>query len=87
MTDPDLEEQFQAAAEAVQGLPEDPGNDVKLQLYALFKQATAGDAGGKRPGMLDPVGRAKYDAWAAARGMSPDDARTAYVDLVRSLTG
>lgn len=86
MPDPELEQQFHAAAEAVQGLAQDPGNDVKLRLYALYKQATNGDASGKRPGMFDPVGRAKYDAWAATKGMSADEARTAYVELVGSLT-
>lgn len=86
MPDADLEQQFLAAKDAVQGLPEDPGNDVKLRLYALYKQATAGDAGGKRPGMFDPVGRAKYDAWAEAKGMTGDEARSAYVALVASLT-
>jgi acyl-CoA-binding protein len=85
MPDPDLEQQFQAAAEAVQGLADDPGNDAKLRLYALYKQATAGDASGKRPGMFDPVGRAKFDAWAQAKGMSPDEARAAYVELATSL--
>lgn len=87
MPDPDLEQQFHAAAEAVQALAEDPGNDVKLRLYALYKQGTAGDATGKRPGMFDPVGRAKFDAWAKTKGMGTDEARTAYVELVASLTG
>ncbi len=35
--------------------------------------------------MFDPVGRAKFDAWAQAKGMSPDEARAAYVELATSL--
>jgi carboxylesterase len=31
-------------------------------MYALYKQATAGDVTGARPGMLDVRGRAKYEA-------------------------
>jgi acyl-CoA-binding protein len=81
------EEEFRAAAEDVQGLAQDPGNDVKLRLYALYKQATEGDATGKRPGFTNPVGRAKHDAWANLSGTSADDARDQYVGLVRSLTG
>ena len=79
------EEEFRAAAEDVKGLPSDPGNDTKLKLYALYKQATDGDVDGKRPGFTNLVGRAKYDAWADVRGMSAEDAREAYVSLVRSL--
>ncbi|MFQ6173148.1 acyl-CoA-binding protein [Oryzobacter sp. R7] len=79
------EEEFRAAAEDVKGLASDPGNDTKLRLYALYKQATDGDVDGKRPGFTNLVGRAKYDAWAEVRGMSADDAREAYVSLVRGL--
>ena len=69
----------------VQQLPEKPGNEDLLKLYALYKQATVGDVEGKRPGMMDFVGRAKYDAWTALEGTSSDDAKQAYVDLVESL--
>lgn len=56
-----------------------------LALYALYKQATAGDVAGERPGALDFKGRAKYDAWAARRGTSADEARRLYVQLVNEL--
>ena len=79
------EDEFHAAAEDVKALASDPGNDTKLTLYALYKQATEGDVQGKRPGFTNPVGRAKHDAWAAVQGTSPDDARDQYVALVRSL--
>lgn len=77
--------QFRAAAEAVQALTTDPGNDTKLRLYALYKQATEGDVQGNRPGFTNPVGRAKYDAWAAVRGMDAETARAEYVTLVGGL--
>ncbi len=53
-----IDDQFAQAQEAVKGLTKDPGNDAKLRLYALYKQASSGDASGKRPGFTDPVGRA-----------------------------
>lgn len=56
-----------------------------LRLYALYKQATMGDVQGQRPASLDFKGRAKYDAWLAAKGLSPEAARAAYVDLVNEL--
>jgi diazepam-binding inhibitor (GABA receptor modulator, acyl-CoA-binding protein) len=80
----DLDTEFQDAAARVTGFP-DPGNDVKLRLYALYKQATVGDVTGKRPGFTNPVGRAKHDAWAAVAGTSSDDAKRAYVELVAQL--
>lgn len=81
----DLRPQFDAAAAAVKNLAKDPGNDAKLKLYALYKQSTDGDVQGKRPGITDFVGRAKYDAWGALKGTSKDDAMKRYVDLCRSL--
>ena len=66
-------------------LPEKPDNLTLLKIYALYKQATEGDVDAKRPGMTDMVGRAKYDAWEALKGKSPDDAKQEYVDLIESL--
>jgi len=77
----DLAQQFaaaQARIKPVTGL----GSDTMLELYALYKQATTGDATGDRPGMLDLRGRAKYDAWANHKGMAKDAAMTAYIALV-----
>lgn len=82
-----LDEQFDQAQQAVKGLPKDPGNDVKLQLYALYKQATSGDAAGKRPGFTDPVGRAKFDAWAKVKGTASTAAKQTYIDVVGRLLG
>jgi len=79
--------EFEAAVAAVQDLSQDPGNDTKLRLYALYKQATEGDVAGKRPGFTNPVGRAKHDAWASVQGMDAEAARAEYVGIVRSLTG
>jgi acyl-CoA-binding protein len=76
---------FDEAQVKVKGLSKSPGNDKLLELYALYKQGTEGDVSGKRPGMLDVKGRAKYDAWAVRKGMSKDDARKAYVELVEKL--
>lgn len=80
-----LEQDFAAAQERVKTLAKRPSNDQLLALYGLFKQATAGDVTGKRPGILDMVGRAKHDAWAARRGTDKTAAMEAYVALVDSL--
>lgn len=82
---PSLDEQFAQAQEDVKKLPAKPGNDTLLELYSLYKQGTAGDASGSRPGMFDPVGRAKFDAWSKRKGTAKDAAKTAYVELVARL--
>ena len=78
--------EFEQAVETVKGLTTDPGNEVKLRLYGLFKQVTEGDVSGSRPGMMNPVGRAKYDAWAKLSGWAPAAAEEQYVAIVRDLT-
>jgi len=78
--------EFEQAVEAVKGLTTDPGNDVKLRLYGLFKQVTEGDVSGSRPGMMNAVGRAKYDAWAKLSGTAPEAAQEQYLAIVRDLT-
>ena len=57
----DVKKQFEAAAAAVLKAKKDPGNDLKLKLYAHYKQATEGDVAGEKPGFTDFVNRAKYD--------------------------
>ena len=76
---------FDAAVAASKQLPDKPDNMTLLKIYALYKQSTEGDAEGNRPGFTDMVGRAKYDAWAAVKGKSKDEAMQEYVDLVESL--
>lgn len=83
----ELDDRFTAAADASKTLPARPDNDTLLQMYALYKQATVGDVEGKRPGFTDPVGKAKYDAWDKIKGMSADDAKVAYTELVEGLAG
>ena len=71
-------DKFNEAKARVEKLPKRPSNDQLLGLYAFYKQATEGDVSGSRPGMLDLKGRAKFDAWAARKGLSKDDAMKKY---------
>ena len=81
----DLSAEFAQAQKDVKTLTERPSNNDMLALYANYKQGSEGDVSGKRPGMMDMVGRAKYDAWAKLKGTSQDDAMQAYIDKVRAL--
>ena len=82
---PALQDRFAQAQEDVNGLAERPDNNTMLRLYALYKQATQGDATGERPGGFDFVRAAKFDAWSEMKGNSTEDAVQQYIDLVASL--
>ena len=78
-----LQQQFEQARLDSKNLSERPDNMTLLKMYALFKQASSGDATGERPGFTDMVGRAKWDAWNGLKGSA--DAMQQYVDLVADL--
>lgn len=80
-----LSEEFAAAAQTIQRLGKRPDNATLLTVYALYKQATAGDCAGSRPGMFDMVGQAKYDAWAKLKSTSAETAMQQYIDLAARL--
>ena len=82
-----VEEQFEDAQKRVNTLSKAPSQGELLDLYGLFKQAKEGDVQGKRPGMLNVKGRAKFDAWSSRKGKGRDDAMKAYVALVDRLMG
>ena len=83
----DLKASFDKAAADVKSLSERPDNDTMLRLYALYKQGSEGDVKGERPGFLDFVGAAKYEAWEKLQGTSSEQAMKKYVDLVNKLVG
>ncbi|MBI5275292.1 MAG: acyl-CoA-binding protein [Burkholderiales bacterium] len=82
----DLKQAFETAVANSKNLSERPDNATLLKIYALYKQATAGDNTDKKPGFGDMVGRAKWDAWNGMKGTSSDDAMQQYVDLINSLS-
>lgn len=83
----DLQARFEKAVAESKNLPARPDNQTMLKIYSLYKQATEGDNGGKRPGFTDIVGRAKFDAWKSIEGTSKDQAMQNYIDLIESLKG
>ncbi|XP_076594200.1 acyl-CoA-binding protein-like [Chaetodon auriga] len=73
--------EFEKVAEDVKNVKTRPSDQELLDLYGLYKQATVGDVNTDRPGMMDFKGKAKWDAWSSRKGMSKDDAMTAYITL------
>lgn len=56
-----------------------------LKLYALYKQATQGDAAGKRPGITQMVKRLQWDAWKELEGTAKESAMEQYSNFVDGL--
>lgn len=81
----DLNATFEAAVAQSKNLSERPDNATLLKIYALYKQATAGDNTEKKPGFSDIVGRAKWDAWDKLKGTAADAAQQQYIDLIAAL--
>lgn len=82
---------FESAVLAIKSpgnAPNPPSNEMKLKMYGLFKIATEGKCDGKsRPGMLDIVGRAKYDAWLKLGDLKQEEAMDQYVSVVKEIFG
>lgn len=81
----DLKTKFEAAVANSKNLSERPDNMTLLKLYALYKQASAGDNAEKKPGFTDMVGRAKWDAWNALKGTASTEAMQQYIDQIEAL--
>ncbi|XP_077431411.1 acyl-CoA-binding protein-like isoform X2 [Vanacampus margaritifer] len=77
--------EFEKAAEDVKNLKTRPSDQELLDLYGLYKQANVGDIDTDRPGLFDMKGKAKWDAWNSRKGMSKEDAMSAYVALAKEL--
>ncbi|KAK6982556.1 enoyl-CoA delta isomerase 2 mitochondrial [Biomphalaria glabrata] len=84
---PSFDKEFEKAKERLNSLKEDPGNEAKLKLYALFKQATVGQCNTPKPGLMDFVGGVKWKAWKDLGNITQDDAQKAYISLVNELAG
>ena len=84
----DLQKQFEEATANSKNLIEKPSNEVLLQLYSLYKQASIGDVNTEPPSNpFDFVNKAKHDAWASLNGKTKETAMQEYVDLVNKIKG
>lgn len=82
----DLNANFEAAVAHSKNLSERPDNPTLLKMYGLYKQASAGDNTEKKPGFIEVVDRAKWDAWNKLKGTAADAAKQQYIDLVAELS-
>ncbi len=80
-----LEDSFRAALDNLKKLKEEPENDVKLKLYALYKQSMTGQCTASKPSVFNIVDKAKWEAWTSLGSMSTSDAMQQYINTVDSL--
>ena len=82
----ELKALFEQAATDSKLLTDKPSNETLLQLYSLYKQSVEGDNSTEPPSNpFDFVAKAKYEAWAALKGKSQEEAMQEYIKLVEKL--
>jgi diazepam-binding inhibitor (GABA receptor modulating acyl-CoA-binding protein) len=59
-------------------------DNVKLEFYKYYKQATVGDCNKERPWAIYLKNCSKWDAWNSIKGMSSEDAKNNYIDCYYS---
>uniref|UniRef100_W5L9U3 Acyl-CoA binding domain containing 7 n=1 Tax=Astyanax mexicanus TaxID=7994 RepID=W5L9U3_ASTMX len=75
--------EFEKYADDVKKVKTRPTDQELLDMYGLYKQAIVGDINIDKPGITDLKGKAKWEAWNSRKGMSKDDAMTAYIGLAK----
>ncbi|XP_041486760.1 acyl-CoA-binding domain-containing protein 7 isoform X2 [Microtus oregoni] len=76
---------FEQAAQDVRKLKRRPEDEELKELYGLYKQSILGDINIACPVMLDMKGKAKWEAWSLQKGLSKEDAMSAYISKAREL--
>ncbi len=78
----DLDKAFEEAYEKASAMTEPLPQDVMLLFYAYYKQATNGDnfSFNANFGVRNAF---KFNAWMQLKGISPEEAKRKYIELVK----
>jgi len=79
-----LEKEFLEAYEKASAIDFQIPSDVKLRIYAYYKQATAGTLQADSPAD-DLVKAFKFNAWMQISHLTKEQAKIAYINLIKSL--
>lgn len=60
-------------------------DDILLQVYGLYKQATVGDNNTEKPSFFNFKASKKWDAWDSLKGMSKLLAQGQYIKLIKDV--
>lgn len=75
----ELQQLFDITAQFLSGSKQPLSDEVKLQVYGLYKQATVGDCNTPKPAMFEFVNKAKWDSWNSLKGMPRASAMKSYI--------
>ncbi|CAM1349045.1 MULTISPECIES: acyl-CoA-binding protein [Tenacibaculum] len=84
----DLDIQFQEAYKIASNMQGKLPQDIMLKLYAYYKQAMKGDQFSFNANNNTTTGLRsafKFNAWVQLKGMSPEDAKKEYINLVNTI--
>lgn len=85
----DIGEVFESAVAIVRNLPKEgpirPSDELKLKLYAYYKQATCGPNDTPKPKFYQFVEYYKWDAWLKLDDMSRDEAMASYIRELKQI--
>lgn len=76
-----LDKEFEKAFEKASNMKKKLPQDVMLNFYAHYKQATSGDNFSFNTN-YDVRDGFKFNAWMQLRGLSTDEAKIKYIELV-----
>ena len=80
-----LKMNFDRAVEKVSASSLQVSDVKKLKMYALYKQATKGDAPIKGPWAIQILEHAKWNAWNALRSKTNESAMSEYIAEVSNI--
>ena len=82
----DIEKAFLEAYEKASKTEKNLATDVKLKIYAFYKQATSGNAHQFASDVNDDIIRAfKFNAWKQISHLTKEEAKTEYIKLINSI--
>lgn len=79
--DKELHEEFEKAYAKASAMKTPLPQDTMLLFYAYYKQATAGDNFSFNAN-FDVRNAFKFNAWMQLKGISPEEAKRKYIELV-----
>ncbi|XP_059470433.1 uncharacterized protein LOC132193653 [Neocloeon triangulifer] len=82
--DVELEASFEAATKFVQATAGELDSKLLLQLYGLFKRATAGPCTTAQPSWFQATAKQKWDAWNKVTDLPEAEAKLRYIQLLTS---
>lgn len=84
-----IEEVFESAVSIVRNLPKEgsikPSDELKLKLYAFYKQATHGPNDTPKPRFYQIVEAYKWEAWLKLGNMTKEEAMLNYIRELKQI--